>query len=203
MIIAEGIAAAGSWVAGGHRGIATIRRLRGSKGHAGASGQARRITVSGLDSPLRVGTVNVHTSGGGISAERVRGSASLSTSGGSIDASDSTGDLDVNTSGGGIRIVDDDGKVAAHTSGGSIRAELHTNHGINLDTCGGSITLLLPQGTHASIDAGTSGGEVTSNLPFTTTGAVSGNHLHGTIGGGGPAIYLHTSGGSIRIGPES
>ncbi|MGB6489087.1 MAG: DUF4097 family beta strand repeat-containing protein [Steroidobacteraceae bacterium] len=149
-----------------------------------------------------VGTVNVHTSGGGVSAERVKGPATLSSSGGSIDASDSTGDLDVNTSGGGIRLLDDDGKVDAHTSGGSIRAELHTNQGINLDTSGGSITLLLPQSTPASIDAGTSGGDVTSDLPVTTTGTVSGSHLHGTIGGGGPAIYLHTSGGSIRIEPE-
>lgn len=148
-----------------------------------------------------VGTVDVHTSGGGVSGERLNGSASLSSSGGSIDASDSTGDLDLRTSGGGIRIQNDDGKVDAHTSGGSIRAELRTNDGINLDTSGGSITLLLPQSAHGSLDAETSGGNVTSDLPFTTTGTVSGNHLHGTIGGGGPSIYLHTSGGSIRIEP--
>jgi Putative adhesin len=150
-----------------------------------------------------VGTVDVHTSGGGVSAEGVKGSASLSTSGGSIDASDSTGDLDVNTSGGGIRILNDDGKIDAHTSGGSIRAELRTNNGINLDTSGGSITLMLPQSAHGSIDAETSGGDVTANLPVTTTGTVSGSHLHGTIGGGGPAIYLHTSGGSIHVEPAS
>jgi hypothetical protein len=148
------------------------------------------------------GTVNVHTSGGGVSAERINGAADLSSSGGSIDATDSTGDLDINTSGGGIRILNDDGKVNAHTSGGSIRAELRTNDGINLDTSGGSITLLLPQGAQASVDAETSGGNVTSNLPFTATGTVSGNHLRGTIGGGGPPINLHTSGGSILIGPQ-
>lgn len=150
-----------------------------------------------------VGTVNVHTSGGGVSAERISGAADLSTSGGSIDASDSTGDLTVNTSGGGIRILNDDGKVDAHTSGGSIRAELHTNKGINLDTSGGSITLLLPRSTPGSIDAETSGGDATSDLPFTTSGTVSSSSLHGTIGGGGPGIYLHTSGGSIHIEPAS
>jgi hypothetical protein len=150
-----------------------------------------------------VGTVDVHTSGGGVSAERLKGSASLSTSGGGIDTSDSTGDLDVNTSGGSIRILNDDGKVDAHTSGGSIRAELHTNDGINLETSGGSITLMLPPSTPGSIDAETSGGDVTSDLPVTSSGTVSGSHLHGTIGGGGPAIYLHTSGGSIYIQPAS
>jgi hypothetical protein len=150
-----------------------------------------------------VGAVNAHTSGGGVSAERLSGSASLSTSGGSIDATDSTGDLDLRTSGGGIRVENDNGKVDAHTSGGSIRADLRTNAGITLETSGGGITLLLPQSTHASIDAETSGGDVTSDLPVTTTGTVGGNHLHGTIGGGGPPVYLRTSGGSIRIGPES
>ncbi|MFZ0499802.1 MAG: DUF4097 family beta strand repeat-containing protein [Steroidobacteraceae bacterium] len=150
-----------------------------------------------------VGTVNMHTSGGGVSAERLNGAASLSSSGGSIDASDSTGDLDLNTSGGGISIRSDDGKINAHTSGGSIQAQLRTNDGITLDTSGGSITLMLPQTTHASIDAETSGGDVTSHLPVTTSGTVSGSHLQGTIGSGGPLIFLHTSGGSIHIEPES
>jgi DUF4097 and DUF4098 domain-containing protein YvlB len=150
-----------------------------------------------------VGTVNMHTSGGGVSAERLKGPASLSSSGGSIDASDSTGDLDLNTSGGGISIQNDDGKINAHTSGGSIQARLRTNDGITLDTSGGSITLMLPQTTHATIDAETSGGDVTSHLPVTTTGTVSGSHLQGTIGSGGAPIFLHTSGGSIHIEPES
>jgi hypothetical protein len=149
------------------------------------------------------GNVNVHTSGGGIGAERLNGPADLSTSGGSIGVTDSAGDLLLRTSGGGIRIQDDDGKVDAHTSGGSIEAQLRTNGGINLETSGGSITLRLPQGTHGSLDAEASGGDVTSNLPVTTVGTVSGDHLHGDIGGGGPSILLRTSGGSIRIEPQS
>lgn len=148
------------------------------------------------------GTVEVHTSGGGITAQQVKGPANLSTSGGGIGVSDSAGDLYLRTSGGGIRIQNDDGKVDAHTSGGSIEAQLRTNDGINLETSGGSITLQLPQGTHGALDAETSGGDVTSNLPVTTSGTVSGDHLHGDIAGGGPSIYLRTSGGSIRIEPQ-
>jgi Toastrack DUF4097 len=149
------------------------------------------------------GSVNVHTSGGGISAERLDGSANLSTSGGSIGVTDSAGDLSLETSGGGIRIQNDDGKIDAHTSGGSIQARLRTNDGVTLETSGGSITLQLPQNTHASLDAETSGGDVTSNLPVTTTGTVSSDHLRGDIAGGGSPIHLRTSGGSIRIEPES
>jgi hypothetical protein len=149
------------------------------------------------------GNVNAHTSGGGITAERLNGSANLSTSGGSIGVTDSAGELSLDTSGGGIRIQNDDGKVDAHTSGGSIQAQLRTNDGITLETSGGSISLRLPRDIHASIDAETSGGDVTSNLPVTTTGTVSSDRLHGETAGGGPPIYLRTSGGSIRIEPGS
>lgn len=149
------------------------------------------------------GGINMHTSGGGIDAEHLNGPAELTSSGGPIDVSDSTGNLDLDTSGGGIQIHNDDGSVQAHTSGGSIRAELRSNHGINLSTSGGSITLLLPQNTPGSIDAETSGGSVSTDFPLTTTHFSSGSHVQGTIGGGGASISLHTSGGSIHIGPES
>jgi DUF4097 and DUF4098 domain-containing protein YvlB len=159
-----------------------------------------RTSGGGINLQDVSGNVHAHTSGGGIRAERVAGSVELSTSGGPIDVADSTGDLDLHTSGGGIDLRNDDGKVDAGTSGGSIHAELRSNRGISLVTSGGGITLLLPQDTHASIDAGTSGGGVTCDFPVTTKEFGADNHLQGTIGGGGPSIYLHTSGGGIRIG---
>lgn len=149
------------------------------------------------------GGINMHTSGGSIDAERLNGPTELTTSGGPIEVTDSTGNLDLDTSGGGIQIQNDDGTVQAHTSGGSIRAELRSNHGISLSTSGGSITLLLPQNTPGSIDAETSGGSVTTDFPLTTTHFSSGSHVQGTIGGGGAPISLHTSGGSIHLGPQS
>jgi hypothetical protein len=148
------------------------------------------------------GTVNAHTSGGGIEAERLNGPARLTTSGGGIDVTDSMGELYVSTSGGSIHIRNEDGRVHAHTSGGGIRAELRANRGITLTTSGGSITLLLPRDAHASLAATTSGGRVTSDFPLSTSQIVAGNDLRGTIGGGGPPISLHTSGGSIQIEPQ-
>jgi DUF4097 and DUF4098 domain-containing protein YvlB len=127
----------------------------------------------------------------------------LSSSGGPIDVSDSTGNLQLHTSGGGISIRNGDGAVDAHTSGGSIRAELRSNHGIDLSTSGGGITLLIPKNTNGSIDAETSGGGVTSDLPVTTTHFDGSNRLEGTLGSGGAQISLHTSGGGIHIEPLS
>lgn len=147
------------------------------------------------------GDVNMHTSGGSVEAQHLNGPAELSSSGGPIDVTDSTGNLDLDTSGGGISIQNDDGTINAHTSGGPIRAELRSNRGIDLSTSGGGITLLLPRNTHASINAETSGGGVTCDFPITTTQFGNGNHLQGTIDGGGAQISLHTSGGSIHIAP--
>jgi len=147
------------------------------------------------------GAEDVHTSGGSIDAKSLKAGAHLDSSGGGIDVTDSSGDLDIHTSGGSIHIENDDGKVDADTSGGGIRAQLRSNQGISLRSSGGSITLLLPQGTHGSIDAATSGGRVTSEFPLSSTQTTGDSHLVGAIGGGGPAIYLHTSGGSIRIAP--
>lgn len=177
--------------AGGHLDLHDLRA--GVQAHTSGGG----IVIQDV-----AGTVSAHTSGGSIEAERLNGPTDLSSSGGGIEVTDSTGDLRVRTSGGSIRIQGDDGRVDAHTSGGGIRAELRANRGISLDTSGGSITLVLPQNTRGSVDAGTSGGHVTSDLPVTTTGIIARNHLHGAIGGGGPLISLHTSGGSIHLESE-
>lgn len=149
------------------------------------------------------GEVNMHTSGGSVEAEHLNGPAELSSSGGPIDVTDSTGNLDLRTSGGGITIDNGDGTVDAHTSGGSIRAQLRSNRGINLSTSGGGITLLLPRNSRGSLDAETSGGSVDSDFPVSTTHFGDRNHLQGTIGGGGAAISLHTSGGSIHLEPQT
>lgn len=152
------------------------------------------LDVRNLNAPVHAGT-----SGGSARVQSVAGTINVHTSGGSIDVADSTGDLDLNTSGGGIDIRNDDGKVQGHTSGGGIRAQLRTNRGISLSTSGGSITVLLPQDTHASVDAETSGGRVSSDFPLSTTDTDKRNHVQGAIGGGGAPISLHTSGGSIRL----
>lgn len=175
-------------------GDVDVRNLNASLHAASSGGGAHLDDIAGA--------VNLHTSGGSIQAAHLAGSARLSSSGGGIDVSDSAGDLDLNTSGGGVDLRNDDGRIDAVTSGGGIRAQLRSNRGISLATSGGSITLLLPQGTGGSLDAESSGGGITSDFPVTTTHFAGDDHLAGTIGGGGAPISLHTSGGGIHIGPE-
>jgi DUF4097 and DUF4098 domain-containing protein YvlB len=162
-----------------------------------------RGTTSGGRIAVRdvTGPVDMHTSGGAIEAEHLNGTAVLETSGGSISVADVKGDLDVHTSGGGIRLQNIDASVKADTSGGSVHAEMRSNHGISLSTSGGTISLLLPAKAGASLDASTSGGRVTSALPLSSTETDERNHLRGAINGGGERVLLHSSGGSISVGP--
>lgn len=175
-------------------GALDLRDLNASVRAVTSGGSARVQDIAG--------TVEVRSSGGSIDGEHLKGSSHLQTSGGDVNLADSTGDTNLYTSGGSIHIRNEDGKVDAHTSGGSIRAELAANHGIDLSTSGGSISLLLPQGTHASLDAETSAGNVTSRLPLSATQISERNHLRGDIGGGGARISLHTSAGNIRLAPR-
>ena len=50
-----------------------------------------------------------------------------------------------------------------------------------------------------NLDAQTSSGQVKTDFSVTTTGNISKRHLRGTINGGGPEMYLRTSGGNIKV----
>jgi hypothetical protein len=162
-----------------------------------------RGSTSGGSIEIRdvTGPVNMNTSGGSVEAGNLNGPVRLRSSGGSIDVNNAIGSLDVYTSGGGIHLINVDGKITADTSGGGVHVEARSNHGIKLSSSGGPISLLLPGDVHASIDAETSGGHVRTQLPLSSTELSESNHLRGEVNGGGERVSLHTSGGSIDIGP--
>jgi hypothetical protein len=165
------------------------------------------------------GEVKTKTSGGSLKFEHVKGPVLGRTSGGSITLEGCTGDADVKTSGGSIRIGKVEGEVTAITSGGSINVKevmgtinATTSGGsitasiskqpkgdCRLKTSGGSITVNLAEDIKADLDAKTSGGKVHTGFPISFKGTISKQHLEGEINGGGPELYLRTSGGSIRI----
>jgi Toastrack DUF4097 len=151
------------------------------------------------------GHLRASTSGGGIHANAIHGAAELYTSGGGIEADAIDGSLRAFTSGGWVHINGVSGRVDAHTSGGSIQAVFAKGNsgGGSLSTSGGGIEVKIDPAANLDIDASTSGGVVDSDLPLRETnefGHWHGHHaLHGTLGSGGAALQLHTSGGSIRL----
>jgi DUF4097 and DUF4098 domain-containing protein YvlB len=147
------------------------------------------------------GSASMETSGGNIAIRHINGPLRVSTSGGEVRVEDVKGQVRATTSGGNMAFTGIDGRLAAETSGGDIRVELAaTNKGVNVQTSGGDIEILLPGNAGAAIDASTSGGEVTCDLPITMQGKFDSDRLRGTLNGGGEMVRASTSGGNVHIG---
>ena len=180
------------------------------------------VTAHTSGGPLRFdridGPVNGSTSGGGITLNSTKGRVVAHTSGGPIRMTDITGDVDASTSGGGISIEGASGRVKAHTSGGPIDA-IDIGGPIDASTSGGGVTASLsaqpkgecrfyssggpivvkiPSGSRVNLDASSSGGGVSTDFPVEYHSDHR-NELRTALNGGGPLLYVHTSGGGIRI----
>jgi len=165
------------------------------------------------------GRVNGTTSGGGIDLRGVSGKSSVHTSGGWIRMSEMSGDVEASTSGGWISIDTASGRIKAHTSGGWIDAKAisgpidvsTSGGGVNaalvaqpredcrFSTSGGGITVTLPGDAKVDLDASTSGGSVTTDFPVPRNGEHDYTTLRTSLNGGGPLVYMHTSGGGIHL----
>jgi hypothetical protein len=154
------------------------------------------VTLGGCN-----GKVEVRTSGGGINIGSGAGELLAETSGGGIEIANYVGDAVVRTSGGAIRINRIDGSIDASTSGGPIVAALsgQPKKDCRLHTSGGGITVELDESLALNINAEASGGGVTADLPLTVQGELRKGLLRGTLNGGGQALTLQTSGGSIHL----
>lgn len=161
------------------------------------------IQTSGgsLDLNNITGPVTGKTSGGSINIGEVNGTVRVNTSGGSIRIENARGTVSARTSGGGITVNEVMGAIQADTSGGSIKAYIsqQPKADCRLTTSGGGITVYLAEDIAVDVDAETSGGSIHTDFPVTIQGKVSQRELKAKINGGGPELYLHTSGGSIHI----
>ncbi len=173
-------------------GNVTAERMTGSLSLRTSGGDVRADLVNG---PL-----TATTSGGDVTAEHVQGDCELTTSGGDVTAVAVRGDCYLKTSGGGIQADSIEGSLNARTSGGNVMACLRgqPSKPCELHTSGGNIELSVPESISAELSARTSGGSVKSDLPVKVYDTERGR-MEGTLGQGGPALTLRTSGGNIRL----
>lgn len=148
-----------------------------------------------------IGPADVRTSGGSITIGEVDGNVFAHTSGGSIKIGLAKGEVDAHTSGGSVRVEEVQGAVKARSSGGSVKAYIsrQPEKSCRLSTSGGSVTVHLAEGIRVDVDARTSGGRVHTEFPVKIQGTLSKRSLKAKINGGGPELYLRTSGGSIYL----
>lgn len=120
---------------------------------------------------------------------------------GAVDVSDLGGDVVARTVNGAIS-VSTTGSATAHTVNGTIEAEMGALSGggpYRFETVNGGITLTLPEGTGADVEARTLNGSISTDFPLTVQGRFGPRSLEGTIGGGGPELRLRTTNGSIEL----
>ncbi|MFO7891789.1 MAG: DUF4097 family beta strand repeat-containing protein [bacterium] len=147
------------------------------------------------------GQVYGKTSGGSITLHGCKEEVKVETSGGSIDIGEVSGNVVAHTSGGSIKVEEVMGAIDARTSGGSVTAYIskQPRGNCSLKTSGGTVTAYLARDVKVTVDAHTSGGRVHTDFPVMVRGTLNKRSLNAEINGGGPELYLRTSGGSIYI----
>jgi DUF4097 and DUF4098 domain-containing protein YvlB len=94
------------------------------------------------------------------------------------------------------------GYAEAQTVNGSIRAAMKgasPPERLDFHTVNGGITLDLPDGFAADVEAQTVNGDVSTDFPLTIQGRFGPRRVFGKIGGGGTRLSLETVNGSIRL----
>lgn len=160
---------------------------------------------------------------GSIKIERVNGRIELRTGDGSIRATDVSGELQFDTGDGSITVDKAEGRLAVDTGDGSVDVggklaslKLHTGDGSvvyradpgsamadnwEITTGDGSVSVYLPNGFAAELDAHTGDGSIRSDLDGlpSPTGENARRTLRGKIGEGGRLLRIRTGDGAIHL----
>jgi DUF4097 and DUF4098 domain-containing protein YvlB len=213
------IAPAGVTITESQTGDRVDIEVRLPKDRHGFGAGHRSITVA-----LRVpkqGDLYVQTGDGSIAVQPVSGHIDLSTGDGSINADGLQGAIRLHTGDGSIRATGLSGRLEADTGDGHMNVrgrfdvlDLRTGDGgieaaaeagsrveaaWSFRSGDGGITLRLPEGLGADLDAHTGDGGIVLDKPVTVTGSISQNAVRGKLGAGGLPLQIHTGDGSIRL----
>jgi DUF4097 and DUF4098 domain-containing protein YvlB len=175
-------------------------------------------------------TVLARTGDGAIRIEGVEGRLELRTGDGSIHASDVKGELVLNTGDGSINVDHAEGRLTLETGDGGVNVEgnlavvrMHTGDGSivyradsatrmeddwDISTGDGSVSIYLPAGFNADLDAHTGDGRIRNELGIAGDRDLERDRnsderdrrtLRGKIGEGGKRLRVQTGDGGITL----
>ncbi len=145
------------------------------------------------------GNIDISTAGGNISVDQNKGLLKVSTAGGNINAKSFDGDVDASTAGGNIKLEGSNGKIDGSTAGGNISLDYSgKNHGIDLSTMAGQISLELPADIDADADLSTMTGRIKCDF-YSAEGKKSYSNLQTKINNGGEPLKCSTMAGDIKV----
>lgn len=146
---------------------------------------------------------DIHTGDGNIRADGLRGPVKLVTEDGNIDGDGFEGALESSSGDGNIHVRGKFNKLDLRSGDGNIVAEVgpgsHMTAGWTVHTGDGGVTLRLPDGFAADVEAHTGDGRITVDLPLTTTGTAREHTVSGKLNGGGAVLTVHTGDGSVHL----
>ncbi len=149
------------------------------------------------------GNLRISTGDGSITAHGLKGEVRLHSGDGHIDGDDFDGALHADSGDGHIRVRGRFDKLTLESGDGSVNAEAASGSkiqdGWSLRSGDGSVTVRLPDGLNADLDAHTGDGSITLDFPVTVSGSLSRTTIRGKIGSGGPPLMVRTGDGSIHI----
>jgi DUF4097 and DUF4098 domain-containing protein YvlB len=165
----------------------------------------------------------VKTDDGGIRIDRVNGRLELRTGDGSIRANDVSGELILNTGDGSVVVDGSEGRLALETGDGGVNVSgqltavrMHTGDGSivyrassgvsmsddwDISSGDGSVSLYLPRGFGAELDAHTGDGSIKNDLAVVRAAMTEASRrtVKGRLGDGGKRLRIRTGDGSITL----
>lgn len=126
----------------------------------------------------------------------------LETTNGGITVADVSGDIRFDATNGGVTLDRLGGDVRGRTTNGGLRVTLAGDRwegdGMEVETTNGGVTVEVPEGYSAVLEAGTTNGGMEVDFPVTIQGRV-GRRLNATLGEGGAPIRITTTNGRVRL----
>jgi len=170
----------------------------------------KRVTVEArtgdgaIDAADFTGDVDVSSGDGRIQVSRIDGRLKAHSGDGSIRADDVAGDVEADSGDGSIEIVGRLSGLTIRTGDGGVRVEAAEGSAMKSDwritTGDGSITLRVPDGFSAQVDATTGDGAI--RIDGVSSSSLDGGDrraVKGQMGSGGQTLRLQSGDGSITV----
>jgi DUF4097 and DUF4098 domain-containing protein YvlB len=170
-----------------------------------ASDVSARSGDGSIDIEEVTGRLQLRTGDGSIRGRSLAGDVNAHTGDGSIKLNGVNGTLTVDTGDGSIALAGTLMSVRARSGDGSVTIHAEPGSTPNADwditTGDGSVTLAVPDGFAAELDAHTGDGGIRMEdiTLSNVTGKIGRNTLRGRLGAGGPNVRLRTGDGSITL----
>ena len=128
----------------------------------------------------------------------------LTAHNGGITINGVAGNLRFDTNNGGVKLSDLAGNVHGSTNNGGLTVALAgrgwEGDGIDVTTTNGGVTLSIPDGYNAQLEARTMNGGFRTDYPLTITGELNMRRgINTTLGSGGAPVRVRTTNGGVKI----